>query len=87
MGTLLPFSVPTAHTKYDMTPKETPAGVFVVSYNYTDSTGAAHTVDEDIVAFSSRGAAHIIQQYLSECNYPQYKVTDAKLKEKIFLVG
>ena len=70
-----------------MKQKETPAGVFAVSYNYTDSTGTTHTVVEDIVAASTKGAAQIIQQYLSECNYQHYKITDAKLKEKIILVG
>ena len=67
--------------------KTTTAGVFIVSYSYVDATGEERTVSEDVIGYSPKGAAQIIQQYLSECNYQHYKITDAKLKEKIILVG
>ena len=68
-------------------PKQTPAGVFRVTYSYTNSLGEQHTVTEDIVAASTKGATQIIQQYLTECNYLEHKITDVKLFDKIMIVG
>ena len=67
--------------------KQTPAGVFTVSYVYVDATGTTHTVDDQIIAYSSKNAISIIQQYLSECNYLEHKITDVKLFDKIMIVG
>ena len=67
--------------------KQTPAGVFRVSYTYISSTGEQHSVTEDVIAYSTKGAAQIIQQYLSECNYLEHKITDVKLFDKIMVVG
>lgn len=86
--------MPPPYAKYYMalqqttTPtKQTPAGVFIVSYSYVDSMGQPHTVEEQIIAYSTKGAAQIIQQYLSECNYLEHKITDVKLFDKIMVIG
>ena len=67
--------------------KQTPAGVFRVSYSYVSSTGEQHSVTEDVIGYSSKNAISIIQQYLSECNYLEHKITDIKLFDKITIVG
>lgn len=67
--------------------KQTPAGVFRVTYSYTNSLGEQHTVTEDVIGYSSKNATQIIQQYLTECNYLEHKITDVKLFDKIMIVG
>jgi hypothetical protein len=75
--------------KYDMAAqqKQTPAGVFIVSYSYVDTAGQQHTVEEQVIGYSSKNAISIIRQYLSECNYLETKILDVKLLDKIMVIG
>ena len=70
-----------------MEQKSTPAGIWIVSYSYVDAMGTLHTAEDQIIGYSKRNAASIVQQYLSECNYLEHKITDVKLFDKIMVIG